>query len=321
MALPPLQDLLDLLADNSAGDITAADMQYIVTSLYNGIDEGAGGGGGSIPVGGYLFWSDSTTPTGFLDCDGQEVSRATYADLFALIGTKYGVGDNVTTFNVPDARGLFLRIQDAGAGVDPDAASRTDRGDGTIGDNVGTKQLDALENFTGTIAHGGYGTVTGVFENVGSFVGVGTNAQTNYTAKLDPSLQARTSTETRGNNMYTRLLIRAVESVTGFVSDPIALTTGSKAITATAHGLGLTPKRVDAYLLCDIADLNYSPSNRVYLKGLRWDGANNNGLELSADSTNLTPIQINDIKILDKTAFTLSTITYANWSLILEAAI
>lgn len=47
-------------------------------------------------------WSDSSIPSGFLECNGQAVSRSTYADLFAVIGTTYGVGDGSTTFDLPD---------------------------------------------------------------------------------------------------------------------------------------------------------------------------------------------------------------------------
>ena len=47
-------------------------------------------------------WSTATAPTGFLKCDGSAVSRTTYADLFAVISTTYGVGDGSTTFNLPD---------------------------------------------------------------------------------------------------------------------------------------------------------------------------------------------------------------------------
>ena len=49
------------------------------------------------------YWA--TAPTGYLLEDGSAVSRTTYADLFAAIGTTYGVGDGSTTFNVPDSRG------------------------------------------------------------------------------------------------------------------------------------------------------------------------------------------------------------------------
>lgn len=49
----------------------------------------------------------TTPPTGALLCDGSAVSRTTYAALFAIIGTTYGVGNGTTTFNVPDLRQRF----------------------------------------------------------------------------------------------------------------------------------------------------------------------------------------------------------------------
>jgi microcystin-dependent protein len=49
-----------------------------------------------------LPWSTITPPSGFLECDGTAVSRSTYAALFAVIGTTYGIGDGSTTFNVPN---------------------------------------------------------------------------------------------------------------------------------------------------------------------------------------------------------------------------
>ena len=45
----------------------------------------------------------------WLLCNGQAVSRTDYADLFKLIGTKFGAGDGVQTFNIPDYQGKFLR--------------------------------------------------------------------------------------------------------------------------------------------------------------------------------------------------------------------
>ncbi len=49
------------------------------------------------------------TPDYSLLCDGRAVSRAEYAELFAVIGTAYGDGDGNETFNVPDWRGLAQR--------------------------------------------------------------------------------------------------------------------------------------------------------------------------------------------------------------------
>jgi len=75
-----------------------------------------GGGGGSAPILGEIkFISGTTIPALWLSADGQEVSRATYADYFALVGTTYGAGNGTTTFNVPDARARALVAPDAGA--------------------------------------------------------------------------------------------------------------------------------------------------------------------------------------------------------------
>jgi microcystin-dependent protein len=62
-----------------------------------------------MPVGAAMPFLGNTPPPGFLVCDGQAVSRTTYAELFAVIGTIYGAGDGVHTFNVPDLRNQFIR--------------------------------------------------------------------------------------------------------------------------------------------------------------------------------------------------------------------
>ena len=68
---------------------------------------------------GYVLpFATSTVPTGFLECNGAELSRTTYANLYAIIGDTYGTGDGSTTFNIPDLRGEFIRGFDNGRGVD-----------------------------------------------------------------------------------------------------------------------------------------------------------------------------------------------------------
>lgn len=78
-------------------------------SLYlNGQEINSGGGGKSgdtLPIGSMTPYGKSQPPTNWLICNGQAVSRTTYADLFAVIGTSYGAGDGSTTFNLPDKRG------------------------------------------------------------------------------------------------------------------------------------------------------------------------------------------------------------------------
>ncbi|QEE09405.1 phage tail protein [Bartonella kosoyi] len=57
-------------------------------------------------------------PKDWLICDGKAYLRDDYRDLFETIGTVWGEGDGVTTFNVPDLRGMFLRGVDGGRNID-----------------------------------------------------------------------------------------------------------------------------------------------------------------------------------------------------------
>lgn len=96
------------------------------------------------PVGSVLMWPTNVAPTGFIFCRGQSLIRADFSDLFAVIGTTYGNFD-ANTFYAPDFRGRFVRGTDDGAGRDPNAVNRLNRGDGVIGDNVGTLQDEELK--------------------------------------------------------------------------------------------------------------------------------------------------------------------------------
>jgi microcystin-dependent protein len=59
-----------------------------------------------LPIGTMLpYASTNNIPTNWRICDGSEVSRTDYAELFNAIGTAYGAGDGETTFNLPDKRG------------------------------------------------------------------------------------------------------------------------------------------------------------------------------------------------------------------------
>lgn len=61
----------------------------------------------SVPVGMFMDFAADSPPDGYLVRNGAAVSRTTYAALFAVIGTKYGVGDGETTFNLPNSIGKF----------------------------------------------------------------------------------------------------------------------------------------------------------------------------------------------------------------------
>ena len=62
-----------------------------------------------VPIGTIIAYSSSTAPDGYLKCEGQAISRTDYSQLFAAIGTTYGVGDGSTTFNLPDLTDKFLK--------------------------------------------------------------------------------------------------------------------------------------------------------------------------------------------------------------------
>jgi microcystin-dependent protein len=55
-----------------------------------------------IPTATVVPWTSGSVPSGFLECNGAAVSRSTYSALYAIVGTTYGAGDGVNTFNLPD---------------------------------------------------------------------------------------------------------------------------------------------------------------------------------------------------------------------------
>lgn len=78
---------------------------------YNQVSEWIllGGGTTGLPAGSIVPFAGSAAPAGYLVADGSAVSRSTYAVLFSVIGTTYGSGDGVTSFNLPNLKGVFLR--------------------------------------------------------------------------------------------------------------------------------------------------------------------------------------------------------------------
>lgn len=84
----------------------------------------------ALPLGSIIPFAGSQNklPNTYLFCDGSEVSRAEYADLFNIIGTVYGEGDGSTTFNLPNLAGRV-----------PVMASPTDTNMNVLGQMIGEK--------------------------------------------------------------------------------------------------------------------------------------------------------------------------------------
>ena len=127
---------------------------------------------GVTEIGDFII-SARSSKTRCLPCDGGAYSRTTYAALFAAIGTKFGVGDGSTTFNVPDGRGRVL----IGVGT---GASLTARVMGANGGSE-THQLQATEMpshrhlLSGNNASGG-NVITGLADAGSRTIGGDTNA-------------------------------------------------------------------------------------------------------------------------------------------------
>lgn len=71
------------------------------------------------------MWAGPSAPTSWLFCDGSAISRTTYAALFAIIGTTFGVGNGTTTFNIPDVRGRAPIGVGTGSGLTARALAAT----------------------------------------------------------------------------------------------------------------------------------------------------------------------------------------------------
>ncbi len=111
----------------------------------------------TLPSGMIAPYGASTAPTGWLLCDGSQVSRATYSALFSVIGENFGQGDNSTTFHLPDFRGRFLRGITSDTARDPDYASRTAMNTGgNEDDGVGSVQASAMLTHTHTATDSGH---------------------------------------------------------------------------------------------------------------------------------------------------------------------
>ena len=87
----------------------------------------------------------TSAPSGWLLCDGSAVSRTTYANLFALVGTTFGAGNGTTTFNLPDLRGRSIIGVGQGSGLTNRTRGQTG---GAETHQLATGELPAHQHFS-----------------------------------------------------------------------------------------------------------------------------------------------------------------------------
>lgn len=113
---------------NFKGGVTKNGVDLVNDTELDAAVAAAVAGIAEIPPGTIAFYGGTSIPSGWLKCDGAEVSRTTYADLFAAISTNYGIGDGSTTFDLPDGGDRVFM----GADVDGDVGNTGGSNGGNI---------------------------------------------------------------------------------------------------------------------------------------------------------------------------------------------
>lgn len=215
--IPSLSDVVDVYEDTKvardAAQQSAVDSQQSADDAAQSASDAEGFAIAAKQTGMISAFAMPTAPTGWLVCDGAEIDRTTYADLFSLIGETWGAGNGMTTFNKPDLREDFLR----GAG-----------GSWTVGESF----IDDIKGHThtGTTEADGGHTPSGTVGSDGSHshtLDTGTVAGTGAYSLVDDQTSSGTAT-TSTDGAHTH----------GLVMDPVAdhthtFTTGSTGGTET----------------------------------------------------------------------------------------
>jgi microcystin-dependent protein len=98
-----------------------------------------------IPTGCIIPWSDTSVPTGFLECNGAAVSRSTYATLFAIVATTYGAGNGSTTFNLPDLKDNVPLGRSNSAALASSGGANTVAATGNVGGSTANATLSTAQ--------------------------------------------------------------------------------------------------------------------------------------------------------------------------------
>lgn len=138
----------------------------------------------SMPVGSIIPFGSNDIPTGYLMCDGSEISKTDYVDLYKVIGNSFGTPTDTTKFKLPDLRNKFVQGAD---------------------NNIGTVKEAGLPNITGSFVPG---SVPGNHANYakGAFKGLTSTADAicNLVSKTSPdygySFDANKSNSIYGNS-------------------------------------------------------------------------------------------------------------------------
>jgi microcystin-dependent protein len=167
----------------------------------------------SCPVGSIIAYIMPTSPYGWLICDGSEIDRSQFQSLFSVIGTTFGQGDGIYTFNLPDYRGAFLRGSGNNGNVNHNGPSLNQ----SQNDSLGTHSHRATSTVNETEHSHTQTTLNDDFNNSGGNYGgnytkpsyppsdsAGTITWTNTINSTKTNLTVSTTIDTCGNSVETR---------------------------------------------------------------------------------------------------------------------
>ncbi len=127
-----------------------------------------------IPTATVVPWTDSSIPSGFLECNGAAVSRTTYSALFAIVGTTYGSGDGSSTFNVPDLQDEVVVGKSGTKSLASTGGANTVTSTGNVGGSTANATLSTAQLASHSHPSG--------FFNADNTSPAGFSPQTNYSA-------------------------------------------------------------------------------------------------------------------------------------------
>lgn len=114
----------------------------------------------SVPTGAICYFATTAVPTGWLLCNGSNVSRTTYKALFAAIGTKFGTGNGSSTFTLPNLDERFIEgtttTSDVGKKLEAGLPNIT--GEFRALDNIATGAFYIPDNWRGWVGSSGVNT-------------------------------------------------------------------------------------------------------------------------------------------------------------------
>jgi microcystin-dependent protein len=206
-----------------------------------------------IPTGAITAYGAGSAPSGWLLCDGTAVNRTTYATLFGIIGTTYGVGDGSTTFNIPNLQQKFpLGKAASGTGA-------TLGGTGGAIDHTHTSaahthtvasHTHGMASHTHTAAHShtlsDAGAAKVTYTSTDTFLGRTNTASWSYTATTAPDVPWAASSSTQSTGAG---LVGSTDSATPTTSGPSSANTDGTALTTDSTTPGATGANNPPYLV------------------------------------------------------------------------